>query len=242
MSGRSCLLIENLVREAPSLSSDISRCISRRYFRNASSSSMTFSNICWCAKSFNCSSAMGLYPDLDGRTIYWYEGKLYPDSSTYQVPGLRFACLPFNALEQGTLECLFDSICLGLLWSMKPNGSPPPPPLTMNHINSSSRFMPSSTIASIIDLLFLEEWESQNVSYADFFRQCQPTVCTYSSVSRGNIVYVMTTLIALLGGLSMILKLLALFLVTLYHTISSKRPSPTTSQTVTSTRQGIVSV
>jgi hypothetical protein len=184
---------------------------------------------------------MGLYPELDGRVIYLYNGNLYPDSSTYQVPGLRFACLPFNALEQGTLECLFDSNCLGLLWSVKPAGSPPSP-LTMSNINSSSRFMPKSTIASIIDQLFLEQWESQNVSYADFFRQCQPIICTYSSVSRGNIVYVITTLISLLGGLSTILKLLVPFLVKLYRAISKKISSPVTLRTVRSISQGIVSL
>ena len=211
----------------------------RRYFRNASSSSMTFSNICWCAKSFNCSSVMGFYPELDGRAIYWYNGKLYPDTSTFQVPGLRFACLPFNALEQGTLECLYDSACLELLWSVKPNGSPPSP-LTRNNINSSSQFLPNSTVASIIDQLFLEEWESQNVSYTDFFRQCQPTRCTYSSVSQGNIVYVLTTLIALLGGLSMILKLMAPFLVRLYRIISKNRSSATIPRTVMPISQGIV--
>ena len=184
---------------------------------------------------------MGLYPDFDGRTIYRFNSLLYPDLSTYRFPGLRFACLPFNALEQGTLECLFDSQCLRLLWSVKPDGSPPPP-LTMNNTIMPSRFMPNSTIASIVDQLFLEAWKSQNVSYIDFFRQCQPILCTYSSVSRGNIVLVMTTLIALLGGLSMILKLLAPFLVRLGQAISRKRSSSTALQTLTSVNQGIILV
>lgn len=221
--------------------SDIFSCASSRYFLNASSPSVTFSNICWCAKSFNCSSAMGLYPEFDGRMIYWFDAKLFPDHSTYQVPGLRFACLPFSALEQGTLECLFDTHCVRLVWSVKLDGSPPQP-LTTNSTTLRSRFLPNSTIGSMVDQLFLETWKSQNVSYIDFFRQCQPILCTYSSVSRGNIVLVMTTLIALLGGLSMILKLLAPFLVRLGLTIFRKRSTSTALPTVASVNQGITLV
>lgn len=146
-----------------------------------------------------------------------------------------------NALMLGTLECLFDTVCLGFLWSMQ-SDRPPPLPLTTETVEPSSQFMTNSTVAALSDKLFIEVWESQDVNYSEFFRQCNPTRCTYAYVSRANVGFIIATVFALIGGLSSVLKLAAPFLVKLNRFIVKRLSSRTAPEPVTSISQGFVSV
>lgn len=52
-----------------------------------------------------------------------------------------------------------------------------------------------------------EEWII-NISHSQYFDQCQVSLCTYSVTSRFNLLYIITTLIALIGGLTKVLRIL----------------------------------
>jgi hypothetical protein len=52
----------------------------------------------------------------------------------------------------------------------------------------------------------VEQWKT-NISYTNYFGQCAPISCIFSKVERHNFVYVLSTLLSLLGGLTLILKL-----------------------------------
>jgi hypothetical protein len=75
-----------------------------------------------------------------------------------------------------------------------------------------SRFNTSTLILTIVENCLIEGW-SQQVSYSSFFDQCYPSYCTYSVNELPDIIYIVTTLIGVLSGLNVVLKLLIPLLV-----------------------------
>lgn len=75
--------------------------------------------------------------------------------------------------------------------------------LIVTPLNSSipSRFPPDITIGNLIDELFIEQWSKKSI-YENYFAACAPSVCRYEYVSRNSIVYVITLILSLYGGLT----------------------------------------
>lgn len=64
--------------------------------------------------------------------------------------------------------------------------------------------MPNTTVEEVTKNGFLEEW-TYNIFYSAFFSQCQPLKCTYVTSQRKSIMQVITILLGLYGGLTLIL-------------------------------------
>jgi len=71
----------------------------------------------------------------------------------------------------------------------------------------SSRFLPNSTLESVVDELMVEEW-TRSIMYDRYYNECQPTECTYTHETKNSIIYIVTTIFGLTGGLTAALKLL----------------------------------
>ncbi|CAF4438689.1 unnamed protein product, partial [Didymodactylos carnosus] len=71
----------------------------------------------------------------------------------------------------------------------------------------------------------VEEWYF-NSSYESYFDQCNPQACTYTYVKQFDIVYVITKIIAFIGGAATILMLITLPIVTNIQQWLSARRSP----------------
>jgi hypothetical protein len=84
-------------------------------------------------------------------------------------------------------------------------------PLTLNvtplDSNLPSRYSPTTKLGDIVSQLLIEEW-IVNSDAAAHYEHCQPKVCTYTHVIRFEVIYVITTVIGLFGGLSVILRLI----------------------------------
>jgi len=93
-----------------------------------------------------------------------------------------------NSILQSTLECLYDQQCVHLLTNVF-NISQSFSPID-NHTNASC-FSSNATLYSIVNQLFIENWQT-NISYL---------INSFSQV-----VYVLTILIGLYGGLNISLK------------------------------------
>ena len=76
--------------------------------------------------------------------------------------------------------------------------------------NLSNRFLPTTKLDEIISQLLIEEW-IYKTDIEVYFEQCKPKVCTYTYIARFEIIYVITTVIGLFGGLSVILRLIVPF-------------------------------
>jgi len=71
----------------------------------------------------------------------------------------------------------------------------------------SSRFVENSTIEELVNQLMVEEWNSSRM-YDNYYNECQPSQCTYTHQKKNSIIYIVTTLVGLIGGLITVLKLI----------------------------------
>jgi hypothetical protein len=76
----------------------------------------------------------------------------------------------------------------------------------------SSRYLENSTIEDLLDELMVEEWNS-SIIYENYFNECEPTECIYTHQTKKNPIYIVTTIVGLIGGLTTALKLIVLRLV-----------------------------
>ncbi|CAF4415992.1 unnamed protein product, partial [Adineta steineri] len=122
-------------------------------------------------------------------------------------------CLPLNSFLQSTFECLYNQSCINIISSYV-NASIIPRILN----NTNSRFNSNLLTSDIVEEMFIESW-SINISYKAFFQQCQPTSCSYKLIDRYNLLYVVTTILGLYGGLTVLLKIIVPFTVRRLHAV-----------------------
>jgi hypothetical protein len=131
------------------------------------------------------------------------------------LPGLVIGCTPLQGLSMSTLECFYSTSCISTIityleYYTQMDGSPPNnfvpptiPPIAIPPLNNSieSRFLPNSSIGTLINEMFVEDWISTS-SYEDYFSVCAPNSCQYEYTKRQSILYVATFLLSLYGGLT----------------------------------------
>lgn len=137
----------------------------------------------------------------------------------YIVPGFVWRCSAMDSVLYSTLECLFSNTnCLKQILLHYMNftntavaAAVPVPPLKVSQL---IRTRSNSTVATLADNLFVEEWKT-SVSYLKYFKTCAPRVCQYTYVKRADHLYVITMFLALYGGLTLVLSLLVQLIVQL---------------------------
>lgn len=180
----------------------------------------TDSQLCFCSDALDCTYPAGIYSSLTGDHSYMYQSILIPPKrSDTQIPGLKVGCMPFISIMESTLECFYSNDCLFQLFSRTNQ--------TALSNSTSSQFPSGTKVGSLVEQLFLENISSRK-NFSAFFQACQPNTCTYSYNSRGQIAFIIATVLSLVGGLSVALKIFATLLVTIYRMIE-KRFQKTTS-------------
>ena len=122
-------------------------------------------------------------------------------NSTPIVAGYVVGCLPLESYLRSTLECLYSPSCLHQIIPAIFSSYIPP---SLNQIES--RFAMHTLNIDIVDEMFIESWSS-NFSYEKFFEECKPKSCKYTVTKRYNLIYVITTLLGLLGGINILRRL-----------------------------------
>ncbi|CAF1476519.1 unnamed protein product [Adineta ricciae] len=69
----------------------------------------------------------------------------------------------------------------------------------------SSRFSINTPIAVLMKNLFIEEWIT-SINYSSYFEQCFPLFCSYTYIRRFSLLYAITFVLGIQGGLTIILK------------------------------------
>jgi hypothetical protein len=69
-----------------------------------------------------------------------------------------------------------------------------------------SQYSPNTTIKELLDTLMIEEWNTTQM-YDQYYNECQPIQCSYSISTHNDIIYIVTTIIGIVGGLVTVLKL-----------------------------------
>ena len=147
--------------------------------------------LCSCALNESCPRPIRLIS-------YGYPGET---DISFEIPNFFHDCFVSQAVLGSTLECFFNETCLDeIKLGISLNRSIILPALPVN----ATRFSPNTPIGTIIGEL-VEEW-GESISYSQYYTQCSPNLCFYTFSAGNDALYALTTLIALLGGLSVFLR------------------------------------
>ncbi|CAF1336190.1 unnamed protein product [Rotaria sordida] len=155
---------------------------------------------CSCTLSSLCFFSIGLFTDDP-----FYSDHHIP---VITVPNFFMGCSQIEGLMKSTLECFYNLSCMIELDDHLINALRS----SFNFSNLNENLSPSNeTIGSIINRLMIDSWTS-NISFSSYYNICSPSSCTYEFISRNNLFFVITTILGILGGLSLGLKLLTLII------------------------------
>ena len=150
-------------------------------FQSFQTESMIYDNNCSCALHLNCSS------------------QAYINKIT--MKGLKIGCLPSEAFRLSTLECFYDASCIhtikksmNLTYKLKPLS-----------LITNQQFRINQTINELIQILFTKQWKT-TLNYSVYFQRCSPSLCSYTYVQKLNPIYIVSFLLGLHGGLTIVLK------------------------------------
>ncbi|CAF0767197.1 unnamed protein product [Adineta steineri] len=150
---------------------------------------------------------------------YWpYYPPYFEPIASSTVDGFFGGCTPLDAILSSTLDCLYNISCLEIFINYFPG-------LNQTDFNMSNIVLSSNEkIISLKDSLnnsFIENW-STKMNYSDYFSQCAPTVCTYTKKDYTNLSHIITLLLSLYGGLTIILRVMIGFSIKIYSKIKHR--------------------
>mgnify|MGYP001034385167 FL=1 len=125
------------------------------------------------------------------------------DLGYFNVPGFYVGCYAIESLLQSNLQCFYDRNCLDQLdnylsSSILRNTTALDP-------SFSSQYYPNTTIENLLKNLMIEQWNSIQF-YDQYYEECQPLECSYKIETRNSMIYVITTLFGIFGGLITVLR------------------------------------
>ena len=162
---------------------------------------------CLCSLWENCSAASHIYDDIDEKI------------PIFNVTGFVSACYPLKALLMSTLECFYSAACFTALQKfIYPSNST----TSLSALSSESTlFSKKMTVEEMLNLLLVEHWTS-NISHQSYYEECRPAVCTYSRLEGRNLVYIISAMLGLAGGLFKILMIFAPIITDAVYSIKNK--------------------
>ncbi len=142
-------------------------------------------NKCSCGIQSNCSQLSELLFYIPNRSL------IQP------IPGFHVGCLTLDSVLKLSLICLYNQTCLDMIQRSAYMSQP----VRAEILTYSPLLPPNTTIEKMLSQLFVSEW-LQNISFDRYFNECAPQSCQYSYSMQYNLLYVVTTLVALFGGLT----------------------------------------
>ena len=144
----------------------------------------------------------------------------YTEVPIHSIPGLVIGCYTFEALLQSNFICFFNQTCVDeLRQAIDFNDN-----FTTLAMNSSmlTKHQMDTNMENLMDDMMVEQW-IEHMSYNDYFTQCRPIYCRYTYTKQFDILFIITTIIALIGGITTILQICIPRFVKLIRYIIAKR-------------------
>jgi hypothetical protein len=173
---------------------------SRVYYSDSDAYPDNFIQACDCDQTYTCTVQASFFTNWSMNIADFF----YSDPPTlFSVPGMLAGCIPRYSIFQSTLECFYNSTCLDMIGMyLGDKSSHRPLDATVQ-----TRFQPNTTIQSIFDELLIEAWYNTS-NFSGYFHRCAPDSCSYTYIQQFNVVYMLITLLSLIGGLTVILHFL----------------------------------
>ena len=159
---------------------------------------------CTCGFDDNCATQMKFYVNIANS----------PPLVIFTVPNLFLGCSAIDSVRLSSIECFFNQSCLNMT---KKLSSIPSVPLTIDTpilMMNSDRFFSNTSLDVIINELMIDQW-NVNIEYKQYYNECHPLQCSYTFTTRGGILYIISTIIGMFGGLIVILKIVVKIIIKL---------------------------
>jgi hypothetical protein len=179
---------------------------------------------CSCYADPTCVEPASLYsPDLTKTLLY-------------TLPGFLIGCYMVEATLKSNLSPLYNQSWIDDFRARIQFDDYNSVPVNTTALNSSlnSQYNMTTPINVMMENMMTEPWYTY-VNYSAYYEQCHPTECKYTYVVKFDIVYIVTTIIALIGGLVTILQLVIPRAVKLIRQCWFKRYHQTTNQVTPTT-------
>ena len=159
---------------------------------------------CSCGLSGSCSVPFSLQACIGEESTDCYE--------MVRIPSFFTGCSPMEALFQSTLQCFYNRTCVdavqtGLSWIRSPNLN-----ISMVVPTEGLPNETTETVESIVNRLMVNTWQ-KNLSFTSYYKVCAPVSCTFEYIDRPHILFLITSIVSVIGGLSTVLKILMLIFV-----------------------------
>lgn len=171
---------------------------------------------CFCGVTSNCYSPIGFFDVFAEET----QGLFFPSvDPSVSVTGFTVGCYALDGLLHSTLECFYSVDCLTALLTYFPTSN-----ITSQDVldTNQTQYSPEETIERIVDDLFLEQW-SPHISFASYYSTCAPLLCIYKVTQYGSFLQILTTLLGLYGGLTVVFRLVVLQIVNFWRNYRMRR-------------------
>ena len=145
---------------------------------------------CSCESSVKC-------------TLPSYIGDFSSGVIPFFVPGMYVGCTIVDALLQSSLTCFYYPICVGRILAYVQFNST----FNVTSLTStiSDRYRIDATVQELVSELMVQKWQF-SADHQAYFDACRPVRCTYTLKTRNNVLYIITTLLGLIGGVVTVLR------------------------------------
>ena len=149
-----------------------------------------FYSDCSCHLSATCKAPLSIYDSVLRRDVF-------------TIPNFYIGCYPIEALLQSTLQCFYNQSCIQQIQFHLPQH----PFIVVQPLDSSlpTNYFENSTVHDLVENLMIEQWNLL-LMYESYYSECAPAKCMYSYETRNDIIYLVTTVFGLVGGLVTVLK------------------------------------
>ena len=173
----------------------------------------TETGICLCSIDSSCHDSIHFVPtDFDTMLGDELIAKLF----SYAAAGIVKGCFKIDELRLSTLECfyentecfqnLIDAVNITYLYftGLVPQFTPRP----LVNDSTATIFQPETHVSDIIDAMMINTWNF-SFSFDEYYQTCQPNYCTYLQISQETSpINIIISLVSLIGGLSVALRIL----------------------------------
>ena len=150
---------------------------------------------CSCHIDPTCVGDAAFFEDLPNSTV------------TYIVPGFVVGCQAVESALKSNLHVLYNQSWIDQYRAR----------IRFDNVNSfsldtialdpsvKSQYNMTTPIQMIVEKIMIEDWH-YFINYSAYYEQCHPTECRYTYVVKHDIIYIITTIIGLIGGLVTVLQ------------------------------------
>ena len=173
-----------------------------------------------CSCAISTDSCIVAYNDYCAQVQFLNGGSCFiSQTGLITINGLQIGCYIVEGTLYSTLECLYSSSCVNTILGQVGINNPGETVLnilTLPLPTSGDRFQINTTLRDIVNELMIENWTSL-VNYENYFEQCEPSTCTYTEVRRFDRATTIATILGLVGGISVVLRIVAPALAILFR-------------------------